>query len=74
MTNNKTPEDQRSGGHEVISVVFVGPGNMSRILAVNERVFGFTITLGSLKLTPFGNTLDTLNRNENCLTSDWSLR
>ena len=59
MTNNKTPEDQRSGGHEVISVVFMGPGNMSKILAVNERVFWFTITLGSLTLTPFGNTLDT---------------
>ena len=61
MTNNKTPEDQRSGGHGVISVVFMGPGNMSRILAVNERVFGFTITLGSLKL----NTL--WQHPDNCL-------
>ena len=50
MTNNKTPEDQRSDGHEVIGDVFVDPSNMSKILAVNERVFGFTITLGSLKL------------------------
>ena len=61
MTNNKTPEDQGSDGHKVISVVFVDPGNMSKILAVNERVFGFTITLGSLKL----NTL--WQHPDNCL-------
>ena len=65
MTNNKTPEDQRSGGHEVISVVFMGPGNMSKnpgrkregILVHNNS--GVTLTI-----TPFGNTLAT--RDNNC--------
>ena len=51
----------------ICSLVFMWPGNMSKIMTVNERLFWFTITLGSLKLTPFGNTPDTLNGNNNCL-------